>query len=64
MAGVRRISYREAVREAIRDALQRDARVFLMGENVGRYGGAYAVSNGLLAEFGPQRIRDTRSSRH
>jgi pyruvate dehydrogenase E1 component beta subunit len=47
------------VREAIRDALCRDPRVFLMGEDVGRYGGAYAVSKGLLAEFGPQRIRDT-----
>jgi len=55
----RRITYREAVREAIRDALQRDPRVFLMGEDVGRYGGAYAVSKGLLAEFGPERIRDT-----
>jgi pyruvate/2-oxoglutarate/acetoin dehydrogenase E1 component len=55
----RRVSYREAVREAIRDALQRDPRVFLMGEDVGRYGGAYAVSKGLLAEFGPERIRDT-----
>ncbi len=55
----RRITYREAVREAIRDALQRDPRVFLMGEDVGRYGGAYAVSKGLLAEFGPGRIRDT-----
>jgi pyruvate dehydrogenase E1 component beta subunit len=59
VARVRRISYREAVREAIREALQRDARVFLMGEDVGRYGGAYAVSKGLLAEFGPERIRDT-----
>jgi pyruvate/2-oxoglutarate/acetoin dehydrogenase E1 component len=47
------------VREAIRDALQRDPRVFLMGEDVGRYGGAYAVTKGLLAEFGPERIRDT-----
>jgi pyruvate dehydrogenase E1 component beta subunit len=47
------------MREAIRDALQRDPRVFLMGEDVGRYGGAYAVSKGLLAEFGPGRIRDT-----
>jgi pyruvate dehydrogenase E1 component beta subunit len=47
------------VREGIRDALQRDPRVFLMGEDVGRYGGAYAVSKGLLAEFGPERIRDT-----
>src|SRR5512134_768865 len=55
----RRITYREAVREAIRDALQRDPRVFLMGEDVGRYGGAYAVSKGLLAEFGPERVRDT-----
>ncbi len=53
------ISYREAVREAIREALTRDARVFLMGEDVGRYGGCYAVSKGLLAEFGPERIRDT-----
>jgi pyruvate/2-oxoglutarate/acetoin dehydrogenase E1 component len=53
------ISYREAVREAIRDAMKRDDRVFLMGEDVGRYGGCYAVSKGLLAEFGPERIRDT-----
>jgi pyruvate dehydrogenase E1 component beta subunit len=53
------MTYRDAVREAIRDAMQRDPRVFLMGEDVGRYGGAYAVSKGLLAEFGPERIRDT-----
>ena len=52
-------TYREAIREAIRDALRRDARVFLMGEDVGHYGGCYAVSKGLLAEFGPERIRDT-----
>jgi pyruvate dehydrogenase E1 component beta subunit len=56
---VQRTTYREAIREAIRDALQRDRRVFLMGEDVGRYGGAYAVSKGLLAEFGADRIRDT-----
>ena len=55
----REMTYRDAVREAIRDALQRDDRVFLMGEDVGRYGGCYAVSKGLLAEFGPLRIRDT-----
>ncbi|MDD5336361.1 MAG: alpha-ketoacid dehydrogenase subunit beta [Rhodoferax sp.] len=55
----RRISYREALREALRDALQADTRVFLMGEDVGRYGGTYAVSKGLLDEFGPERIRDT-----
>src|SRR3974377_1842016 len=53
------ITYRDAVREAIRDAIRRDERVFLMGEDVGRYGGCYAVSKGLLAEFGPERIRDT-----
>jgi pyruvate/2-oxoglutarate/acetoin dehydrogenase E1 component len=53
------ITYREAVREAIRDALKRDERVFLMGEDVGRYGGCFAVSKGLLEEFGPERIRDT-----
>jgi pyruvate dehydrogenase E1 component beta subunit len=52
-------TYREAMREAIRDALNRDERVFLMGEDVGRYGGCYAVSLGLLEEFGPERIRDT-----
>ncbi len=54
-----RTTYRDAARAGIREALQRDARVFLMGEDVGRYGGAYAVSKGLLAEFGPDRIRDT-----
>lgn len=57
--GRRKISYREAVREALREALQRDERVFLMGEDVGRYGGTYAVSKGLLDEFGPERVRDT-----
>lgn len=54
-----RITYREAMRQAIREALQRDPRVFLMGEDVGKYGGCYAVSKGLLDEFGPERIRDT-----
>ena len=52
-------TYREAVRTALREALSNDPRVFLMGEDVGRYGGSYAVSKGLLAEFGPERIRDT-----
>lgn len=52
-------TYREAVREGIREALLRDERTFLMGEDVGHYGGCYAVSKGLLEEFGPQRIRDT-----
>jgi pyruvate dehydrogenase E1 component beta subunit len=53
------VTYREAAKSAIREALQRDERVFLMGEDVGMYGGCYAVSKGLLAEFGPERIRDT-----
>ena len=53
------ITYREAVKQAIRDAMIRDDRVFLMGEDVGAYGGCYAVSKGLMAEFGEDRIRDT-----
>jgi pyruvate/2-oxoglutarate/acetoin dehydrogenase E1 component len=53
------MTYRDAVREGIRDALRNDNRVFLMGEDVGAYGGCYAVSKGLLQEFGPDRIRDT-----
>jgi pyruvate/2-oxoglutarate/acetoin dehydrogenase E1 component len=52
-------TYREAVRTALREALQRDPRVFLMGEDVGRYGGSYACSKGLLEEFGEDRVRDT-----
>ena len=55
----RRLSYREALREGLREALAKDPRVFLMGEDVGSYGGSYAVSKGLLEEFGPERIRDT-----
>ncbi len=53
-----RTSYREAMREALREALTTDPRVFLMGEDVGRYGGSYAVSKGFYDEFGPERIRD------
>jgi pyruvate dehydrogenase E1 component beta subunit len=53
------MTYREAVRSALRDALAGDPRVFLMGEDVGPYGGAFAVSMGLLEEFGPDRVRDT-----
>jgi pyruvate/2-oxoglutarate/acetoin dehydrogenase E1 component len=56
---MQKLTYRDAVREAIRDAMRRDDRVFLMGEDVGRYGGCFAVSKGLLDEFGPERIRDT-----
>ncbi len=56
---MKKMTYREAVRSALREALQSDPRVFLMGEDVGRYGGAFAVSHGLLEEFGPERVRDT-----
>ncbi|MDD9731272.1 pyruvate dehydrogenase (acetyl-transferring) E1 component subunit alpha [Mameliella sp. AT18] len=52
-------TYREAVKQGIRDAMLRDDRVFLMGEDVGAYGGCYAVSKGLMEEFGEDRIRDT-----
>lgn len=58
-AAPQRMTYREACRQALRDALQSDARTFLMGEDVGKYGGCYAVSKGLLEEFGPDRIMDT-----
>jgi pyruvate dehydrogenase E1 component beta subunit len=55
----RATSYREALREAHREALRRDPRVFVMGEDVGKYGGSYAVTKGFFDEFGPERIRDT-----
>ena len=56
------LTYRDAMRLAIQDAMRRDDRVFLMGEDVGRYGGCFAVSRGLLEEFGPERVRDTPMS--
>jgi pyruvate dehydrogenase E1 component beta subunit len=52
-------TYREALRQALHEALTTDPRVFLMGEDVGKYGGTYAVSKGFYDEFGPDRIRDT-----
>ncbi|MGW0183415.1 alpha-ketoacid dehydrogenase subunit beta [Nocardia sp. NPDC003345] len=52
-------TYREALRAGLREALDRDDRVFLMGEDVGAYGGCFGVSRGLLEEYGPRRIRDT-----
>lgn len=54
-----KITYREAMRQALHEALSSDPRVFLMGEDVGKYGGTYAVSKGFYDEFGPERIRDT-----
>ena len=53
------VTYREALREGMRTALANDERVFLMGEDVGQYGGCFAVSLGLLEEFGAERVRDT-----
>ena len=52
-------TYRDALREGIREAMRADDRVFLMGEDVGDYGGCFAVSLGLIEEFGAERIRDT-----
>ncbi|AKQ45797.1 pyruvate dehydrogenase [Rufibacter radiotolerans] len=53
------LTYRECLKQSIREALLSDDRVFLMGEDVGHYGGAFAVSKNLLQEFGPERIMDT-----
>jgi len=53
------LTYRDALTQALREELQRDDRVFLMGEEVAQYNGAYKVSKGLLDEFGPMRIVDT-----
>ncbi len=56
---MRELSYMEALREAIRQAMEKDERVFLIGEDIGVYGGAFGVSAGLLDQFGPERIIDT-----
>jgi pyruvate dehydrogenase E1 component beta subunit len=53
------ITYREALRQALRYQLQNDERVFLMGEDIGAYGGSYAVTKGFLEEFGDHRVKDT-----
>jgi 2-oxoisovalerate dehydrogenase E1 component len=55
------LTYREAIKTAIQEAMRRDERVFLMGEDVGMYGGCYAVSKGSLAEFGPEPSVTLRS---
>lgn len=56
---MREITYAEAIREALRQEMQRDPNVFLMGEDIGIYGGAFGVTLGLLEEFGFERVRDT-----
>jgi pyruvate/2-oxoglutarate/acetoin dehydrogenase E1 component len=53
------MSFAEAIRSALREEMQRDERVFLLGEDIGRYGGAFGVTFGLLDEFGPERVRET-----
>ncbi len=58
-SSMREISYAEAIQEALREEMQRDERVFLMGEDVGLYGGAYGASRGLFQEFGEWRVIDT-----
>src|SRR5213075_1114312 len=55
----RQIAFREALREAMVEEMRRDDKVFLMGEEVAEYNGAYKVSQGMLAEFGPKRVIDT-----
>lgn len=59
MTATRRIEFREALREAMTEEMRRDKRVFLMGEEVAEYNGAYKVSRGMLEEFGPKRVIDT-----
>jgi pyruvate dehydrogenase E1 component beta subunit len=56
---MRTITYRDALREAIREEMLRDERVFIMGEDIAGYGGTYAVTKGLYEEFGEKRVRDT-----
>ena len=57
--GAREITYLAAVREALSQEMRRDAEVFLMGEDIGVYGGAFGVTRGMLEEFGVERVRDT-----
>lgn len=56
---MREITYREALREGLREEMRRDERVFLLGEDIAEFGGTYKVTEGLLAEFGSERVRNT-----
>src|SRR6266581_5708128 len=56
---MREIQFREALREALNEEMRRDKSIFLMGEEVAEYNGAYKVSQGMLDEFGPERVIDT-----
>jgi pyruvate dehydrogenase E1 component beta subunit len=53
------ITYREAIRSALREEMQRDETVFLMGEEIGIFEGSYKITQGLIQEFGPKRVRET-----
>src|SRR5512135_1436687 len=55
----RLMSYQEAIREALREEMRRDPRVFLMGEDIAKHGGAFGVTRTLFDEFGPERVRNT-----
>jgi len=56
---MRELTYREAIREALREEMRHDPKVFLMGEEIAEYGGSYKVTQGLLEEFGHERVRNT-----
>ena len=56
---MREIQFREALREAINEEMRKNEKIFLMGEEVAEYNGAYKVSQGMLDEFGPRRVIDT-----
>src|SRR4030043_360966 len=58
-AAAREMSYQEAIREALREEMLRDERVFLLGEDIGRHGGAFGVTRTLFDQFGPERVRNT-----
>ena len=60
--GIRQIRYWEALNEALQEEMDRDERVFIMGEDVGLYGGAYGATRGLFEKYGPERVRDTAIS--
>jgi len=55
------LTYREGLRQALKEKMEGDPRVFILGEDVGAYGGAYSVTRGLQEEFGPERVRETPS---
>ena len=59
VATTRELSYAEAIREGLRQAMERDDRVFILGEDIGIYGGAFGVTGDLVHQFGPERVLDT-----